>query len=259
MNEQRTEKKTQEVPTAGGAWSKIGGARFDKERGKIDWTWKGKETLVLTPGSCINFWRNEDAFEGQPEFSASCKIAGGEGTKGSYKADHPTSGQWHHIGGGFLKKDKNMISWSWTGERSLEMPPGSQLSIWKGKKERPPEFQVRCKLTEMHEPSETTRTPAKDNAVDEWMSTGGTSEGQQTEAYRAPGAEKKNKNENEREQGTTGETQQKQEQEPPTRQQGGIDPKTLGGNPAQDPNGITREEKTTPQTQTYDDFDDIPF
>ena len=257
MSEQSTEGKGIKVPTAEDGWSKVGGASFDKERGKIDWTWKGEGTLVLAPGSSMNFWRNEDAYEGQPEFNANVIIASGGSAHGRFRADHPTAGTWGRVGGGFLKREKRMISWSWTGERNLELPPGSRLSIWKNKKEGAPEFQVSC-LIPGGGAKPTGHSGPKDNAVDEWM-TGGGGRGEPTQTYRAPGA-------GEEDAGETGPTQGTRNEEPEATAQpsADVDPKALAGNPAQDPGGAeaaTQEQASAPpQTETYDDFDDdIPF
>ena len=261
MSEQAREGKGMKIPQAGGPWESIGGATFDKEREKIDWRWRGEETLVLTPGSSINFWRNDEAYEGQPDFGASCKISSGEGASGRFRADHPSPGKWGRIGGGFLKVkgERAMIAWSWTGERNLEITPGSRFSIWKSKKPGAPEFQVNCLLAGGAEGG-PARTGPKDSTVDDWMRGSGADRGgESAEPYRAPGA---TEGESARAEDAAAETQAP-EREQRSEDTGEIDPKTLGGNPAQDPAGAQGGEtggREAPKTRIHEDFDDdIPF
>ena len=265
MSEQARESKTTKIPQAGGPWESIGGATFDKEREKIDWKWRGDETLVLTPGSSINFWRNDEAYEGQPDFGASCKISSGEGSSGRFRADHPSPGKWGRVGGGFLKikGDRLMIAWSWTGERNLEVPPGSRFSIWKSKKPGAPEFQVNCLLAGGSEGG-PPRTAARDSAVDDWMRSGAAANAGEAagEPYRAPGAGEAPSAEHESAP-PAGEGEGEGAGQGNGEAPGNVDPKTLAGNPAQDPAGAesaATEQSAPPKTQTYDDFDDdIPF
>ena len=256
MSEKTTSKI--EIPEPGGDWRHIGPGSFNRQGERIMWQWPLDDPLVLTPGSSINFWRNNNETAEAAEFRVNCKVAEeSAGSKSAFKPDHPEpGGEWKFIGGGFHKSDRGMISWSWTGERTLKLTKGSQISVWKREgaiKEGGPEFRLTCKIPATGSTRLGERgAPQRESEVDRWMrSTPGKTGTEESQPYRAP--------ENDTGGNPAGESPAKETA--PAQ----VDPKSLAGNPANS-NAETEWEAQSstppanPATSTHDDFDDdIPF